>query len=140
MSKSVIQIVNNTSQSLIENGTINLGSIIYRFGPNLGINNGDLSIVGAGYYSVNISITVIPSAEGQVTVELYQNGSPITGASATVNASSTTVPITITLPPTMIKVNYSGNCPCERLPETVTLVMTTGSGTVTQVVTQASKY
>lgn len=140
MSKSVIQIVNNTSQAIVENGTINLGSIIYRFGPNLCMNNGALSIAGAGYYGIEVSATILPSAQGQVTMELYQNGSPINGASATINASSTTVPVTLALPPTMVKINYNGNCPCERLPESVSLVLTTGAGTISNVVTQASKY
>lgn len=140
MSKSVIQIVNVTSQSVVENGTVNLGSIIYRFGPNLSTNNGALIITGTGYYGVEISATILPSAAGQVTMELYQNGVPITGASASIEASSTTVPVTLTLPPTMVKINYSGDCPCERLPETISLVLTTGAGTVSNVVTQASKY
>lgn len=139
MSKSVIQIINNTSQAIVENGTINLGSVVARFGPNLSMSNGALNIVGAGYYGIAVSATILPSAEGQVTMELYQNGVSIKGASATINATSTTVPVTLTLPPTMVRINYNG-CPCERLPESITLVLSTGAGTVSNVVTQASKY
>jgi len=140
MSKSAIQLINSTSQAVIENGTINMGSIIYRFGPNLTAGNGSLIIAGAGYYSVNVSATILPSAAGQVTMELYQNGNPIKGAIVSENAASTTVPITLTLPPIMVKINYNGNCPCDSLPENITLVLTTGAGTVSSVVTQASKY
>ena len=96
MSKSVIQIINNTSQAIVENGTINLGSVVARFGPNLSMSNGALNIVGAGYYGIAVSATILPSAEGQVTMELYQNGVSIKGASATINATSTTVPVTLT--------------------------------------------
>ena len=139
MSKSAIQVINNTSQSFIENGILGLGNIIYRFGPNLCVNNNALSIMGAGYYSILASATILPTAAGQVTLELYRNGVPIPGASATVNATSTTIPITIALPPTMIKVNYNGSCPCERIPESITIVATTGEGTATSVSTQAIK-
>ena len=139
MSKSAIQIVNNASQSFIENSNIGLGNIIYRFGPNLGLNNNSLNIIGAGYYSINVSATVLPSAAGQVTLQLFRNGTAITGASATVNLTSTTVPTTIVLPTAMVKVNYSGGCPCEKLPESVSLVVTTGEGVITSVTTQAIK-
>lgn len=139
MSKSAIQILNNTSQAFIENGDISLGNIIYRFGPNLGINGNALSIIGAGYYSISVSATILPSEAGQVTLSLYRNGVLIPGASATTNAASTTVPMTITLPSIIVKENYNGGCPCEQIPDSITLVATTGAGTAITVVTQAIK-
>lgn len=83
MSKSAIYVVNDRVQLVQENGLIDLGSVIRRFGCNCHLNNNGINIAGAGYYNVKASFTVAPSAEGEVTITMYKDGVIVPGATAT---------------------------------------------------------
>lgn len=88
MSKSAIYVVNNTTQLVPENGLINLGSVIRRFGCNCHLNNNGINIAGTGYYNINASFTVAPTAVGEVTVTMYKDGIAVPGATATETAGA----------------------------------------------------
>ena len=88
MSKSTIYTANTNSQDVTVNGTINLGSIIRRFGPCLNLSGSNIQVEGAGYYDIDSSFTVAPTAEGEVTITAFRNNVAIPGATATETAAA----------------------------------------------------
>lgn len=119
MSKSAIYTINTTSGTSLASGvTYGPTSIVRRFGNNCQMANDGIIINGAGYYSVNATVTVVATAAGAVTASLYQNGQPIAGATATAQAAA--VGDTVTLPITAL---VRLNCNCSE--SSLTVVMNT---------------
>lgn len=88
MSKSLIYTVNTSTQSLAVNSIISPGTVIRRFGPNLALSGNAIQIAGAGYYDIDTSFTVAPTAAGEVTITAFLNNVAIPGATATVTATA----------------------------------------------------
>lgn len=121
MSKSAIYTINTTSgTSLTSGATYTPDSVVRRFGGNCQMVNNGIVIDGAGYYSVDATVTVVATAAGTVTASLYQNGQPIAGATATVQAAA--VGDIVTLPITAL---VRLNCNCSDT--TLTVVMGTAA-------------
>lgn len=97
MSKSAIYTANTSVQSVAVDGIINPGTIVRRYGPNVNLSGNAIQINGAGYYDIDASITVAPTAIGSVTVTVYENGVPIQGASATASTSTANNPVNISI-------------------------------------------
>ena len=97
MSKSAIYTANTSIQSIAVDGIISPGTIIRRYGPNINLSGNAIQIDGAGYYDIDASITVAPTAIGSVTVTAYENGVPIQGASATASTSTANNPVNISI-------------------------------------------
>lgn len=90
MSKSLIYMANTNAQALAIGGVVNFGSVVRRFGCNLKSTGTTPQTEGVGYYSIDTNITLTAAAAGTVTLTLFKDGVPITGAaqSATVVANS----------------------------------------------------
>lgn len=90
---SVLYVANTTAQSVLANGAINLGSIIRRVGSQLNLTGNGISICGNGYYVVDVNVTFTVPAVGDATIMLYQDGTPVVGASGTesVTVASTSI-------------------------------------------------
>ena len=133
MSKSLIQVTNQSTQAVTDNSIITLGSVQRRFGCNCKLSGNGIELVGEGYYTVEAPITVAPTAEGNVTVALYNNGTPLTGAIASFTAIGAgdfvTLPIIATI---------RQGCCCANA-DTLTLVLTEGTGSVTNVSIRVEK-
>ena len=97
MSKSAIYTVNSSNQSVAINGIINPGTTIRRYGPNLSLSGNAIQISGAGYYDIDASFTVAPSAVGSVTITAYLNNVAIPGGVATGSVSTANNPITLSI-------------------------------------------
>ena len=69
-------------------GMLPLGSIIRRYGCAANLNGNAVNITNAGYYDVDASVTVAPTAAGTVTVTLVKDGVPIPGATASAAAAA----------------------------------------------------
>ena len=75
----------NTSVAVDDGSQIPLGSIIRRFKSGchrIDLNGNAVSMLGAGYYMVSVSVSETPTATGPVAVQLYQDGSAVPGAYA----------------------------------------------------------
>lgn len=133
MSKSLIQVANQSSQTVAPNSIISLGSVQRRYGCNLRLSGNAIEAEGPGYYTVDASISVAPTAAGLVTVALFDNGVQVPGAiaygSVTTAGNPTTLPITTTL---------RQGCCCDSA-DTLTLVLITGEGTVQNVSMRVEK-
>lgn len=101
MSKSLIQVVNQTSQALVADSIINPGSTVRRYGCNCKQNGNAIELSGAGYYAFTGTVTLVPDAIGNVSVALYSNGvqvpGTLVGGSVSTVGNSVTLPIVATL-------------------------------------------
>ena len=128
MSKSAIYTVNQSAQNIAVNGVLNLGSIIRRFGPNINLSGNAIQISGAGYYDINASITLAPSAAGNVTITAFVDNVAIPGATATATASAANDPINIS-----ISSLFREGCPCCNGVSNLTFVLTGTASSVTNI-------
>lgn len=89
--KSAIYTAMQTPTEVAVNGVIPLGSLIRRYGCDISLNGNAVNIVGKGYkgyYDVDVSITVSPTAAGTVTATLIKDGVVVPGATASANAAA----------------------------------------------------
>ena len=133
MSKSLIQTVNQSSQTVAANSIIDLGSVIRRFGCNLRLNGNAIEVDGAGYYTIDCNVTLAPTAAGNVQVAIYKNGVPLTGATATGSVSTAGNPVTIPIQTTIRE-----GCNCDG-GTSLTLVLVAGASTVSNVALRVEK-
>ena len=98
MSKSAIYTTNTTAQTIAVDGIIPVGTTTRRYGCNIRQDGNAITLCGQGYYLVNVSATVTPTAAGTVSVTAQKDGVAIVGAtgSETVAAVSNAANISIT--------------------------------------------
>lgn len=134
MAKSALYTVNQSAQNVAVNGVINLGTIARRFGQNLNLNGDGITVAGAGYYEVNASITVAPTAAGNVTVTMYKDGVPVQGASASETAAAANDLVNLSI----ISI-VRENCPCCESISNLTFVLTGTAAAVSNIATTTEK-
>jgi len=134
MSKSAIYTVNNTAQNVAVNGTINLGNVNRRFGNCLSLQGTGIQLAEAGYYDINASITLAPTAAGNVTVTAYKDNMAIPGATATESASEANNPINLSISSLVRKF-----CPCADGIENITFVLSGTAASVTNIAVVVEK-
>lgn len=124
--KSAIYTVNSGAQSVTVGGTINLGSIIRRFGQCIDLNGTGISINDSGFYDVDVSVTAASTAAGTVTITLFRDGVSVPGATASATASAAGDIVNLSI--ASIVRNF---CTCSG--STLTLVLSGTSSSVTNV-------
>lgn len=138
MSKAALQASNTNIQAVIANGQINVGNIKLRFGRDIGVNSGSIVFKSCGYYKVDAFVTVQPTAIGEVAIKLQYNGNDIPGTIsygyATVADQNVTVNIS-----SLIRVVCQNGCPCESIPDSISIVLVEGPGNVTNVLADIVK-
>lgn len=80
--KSAIYTAMQTPTAVDVGGVIPLGSLIRRYGCDIQLNGNAVNLTGTGYYDVDASVTVAPTAAGTVTATLYKDGVAVPGATA----------------------------------------------------------
>ena len=138
MSRSALQASSTNVQSVIANSQINVGSIKLRFGRDLGLSNSSIAVKTCGYYSIEAAVTIQPTAIGETAVKLQYNGVDIPGAIAYGYATEASQNVTVNLG-SIIRVTCNNGCPCENIPDTVSLVLVEGPGNVTNVLVDVVK-
>lgn len=133
MSRSLIQVANQSVQAINENSIINLGSTQRRFGCNLRLSGNAIEVNGEGYYEVDASVSVAPTTAGAVTVALYNNGVQVPGAIAYDYASTAAEPVTVSIVSTI-----RHGCRCDSA-DNLTLVLLEGEGNVQNVSMRVAK-
>ena len=138
MSRSALQASNTNIQNVVANGQINVGNIKLRFGRDLGVNNGSIVIKTCGYYKISEVVTIQPTAIGEVSIKLQHNGVDIPGAIAYGYAAEANQSVTLNVN-ALIRVVCSNGCPCESVPDTVSLILVDGPGSVISSLSNAVK-
>lgn len=99
MSKSLIYTVNDTVTAGAASTAVSLGNIVRRKGCSYSLNGTSISILEPGYYDVEVSATFTGSAAGDVTLAVYQDGTPVSGATITETVTTaSTENISVTIP------------------------------------------
>lgn len=83
MSKSAIYTTNTSAPTVPVGGIVPVGSTARRFGCNIRQDGNAITLCGQGYYLVNVSATVAPTAAGTVSLTAQKDGVAIIGATAT---------------------------------------------------------
>lgn len=133
MSKSLIQVANQSTQAVAEQSIISLGSTQRRFGCNLRLSGNGIEVSGAGYYIIDADVSVAPTAAGAVTVAVYNNGVQIPGAIAYGSVSTAANPTTLSINTTVRQ-----GCCCDSA-DNLTLVLIAGTGNVQNVSMRVEK-
>lgn len=123
--KSALYTAMQTPTAVAVNGVIPLGSLIRRYGCDISLNGNAVSITGTGYYDVDASITVAPTAAGTVTATLFRDGVAVPGATATTALAAGT-PGTLAFPALVRQA-------CCASGSALTLVLTGAAATVSNV-------
>lgn len=123
--KSALYTAMQTPTAVAVNGVIPLGNLIRRYGCDISINGNAVNITGTGYYDVDTSVTVAPTAAGTVTATLVRNGVPIPGATASASASAG-APVVLAFPALVRQV-------CCASGSALTLVLSGAAATVSNV-------
>lgn len=126
MSKSLIQVANQSSQTVAANSIISLGSTQRRYGCNCRLSGNGIEINGQGYYTVDANVSIAPTAAGPVTVALYNNGVQVPGAIAYTTGTAGD-PVNVGIVATVRQ-----GCCCDNA-DNLTLVLVEGAGTVDNV-------
>lgn len=126
MGKSLIQTANPSSQAVAVNNIVSLGSVQRRYGCNLRLSGNAIEMGGEGYFAVDVTATLAPTAIGSATIALYVDGTPVPGATAT--GSIAAIGDSITLP---IATTLRRSC-CEDV-NNVTVVLTAGASNVNNI-------
>lgn len=92
--KSIVYSANTNTQTVNAGGVVNFGSPVRRYGKKVNVTGGNLS-VACGYYNIDTNFTF--TATGDITIQLYKDGNPISGAVATLTGVADTV-YNITIP------------------------------------------
>lgn len=127
MSKSLIQVANQSSQTVALNSILSLGSTQRRFGCNCRLSGNGIELDGTGYYTIDANVTVAPTALGTVTVALYNNGAQIPGAISSASTGTAGNPVNVNINSTVRQ-----GCCCDSA-DNLTLVLLAGPGNVTNV-------
>lgn len=132
MSRSLIQVANQSSQAVAVDSIITLGSVQRRFGCNCRLSGNAIELTGDGYYVVDANVSIAPTAEGNVTVALYNNGTQVTGAIAYATVAGAGDFVTLPIETTIRQM-------CCDSADNLTLVLVEGAGTVTNVSMRVEK-
>lgn len=128
--KSALYAAMQTPTAVAVGGVIPLGSLIRRYGCDISLNGNAVNIVGgnqsAGYYDVDASLTVAPTAAGTVTVTLFKDGVPVPGATASATAAAADDVVDLNIPALVRQV-------CCAAGSALTLVLTGAAATVNNV-------
>lgn len=123
--KSALYAAMQTPTAVAVDGVIPLGSLIRRYGCDVALNGNAVNITGAGYYDVDASVTVAPTAAGTVTATLYKDGVAVPGATASA-AGAAGAPVVLAFPSLVRQA-------CCAAGSALTLVLTGAAATVNNV-------
>ena len=96
--KAAIYTVNNTPVSVLAGGAVPMGAAVRRYGCGISLNGNSVQLGEAGYYDVDVNLTVQPVAAGAITATLYVDGAAYPGAVATSTAAAAGDDVQLVIP------------------------------------------
>lgn len=97
---SLLFATNTASQALTNGQTLSFGQPVRRYGKNIQLSGGNVIISGEGYYPMIAGVTFTSSDAGVYTVQLFENGVPITGAKASLTVAANVI-VAVAIPATV---------------------------------------
>lgn len=93
--KSLINVATTSSTAVVTGGTLPLATIVRKRGNEINLSGNAVAITdtGSNYYLVTVTATFTAPVTGVVKLDLQQNGTNVTGATAstTITTASTEV-------------------------------------------------
>lgn len=126
MSKAALFAINTTQQTLTGGGSVDLGNPVHGFGQvccqkTIDVTGNNLTLRESGMYGIIFNAAVTASAAATVTLQAYQDGSPIGSAQpANIATADDAESVTVAIGP---RVACNAN-------SIITLVATTTAGNV----------
>lgn len=109
MAKAMIYVAKPTLSLVPVNGLVPLGGIVRRFGCCIALSGNTVTLKDSGYYKVSVSATVAPVADGDVTLTLTDNGTPVVGATASALTAAAGQEVSMSIDAVVRVI-----CPCDR--------------------------
>lgn len=129
-----VLLTSNTSETtLTANSVIPLGNVVHEFGNGIRLNGDAIRITGFGYYLFNVDVAMDVTGVGAVTVQLYENGVPIPGASSVATPAAAGAAVDISFP----WIIRSVPC-CSSAPKNITVVVS-GAGVLDSITVAVTK-
>lgn len=97
MAKSAIYTANTTPTALAVGDIIPVGTTVRRYGQNIRQDGNTITVTGPGYYLVNVSATVAPTAAGTVTLTGQKDGVAVSGATAAETTAAAVASVNLSL-------------------------------------------
>ena len=147
MSNLLLGTLNNTSQTVLTGGIINLGSIYRKYCKKnacgvkaFDFNGNSISLQQQGFYHLTATLVGTGTEAGEVTVQLFENGVLVPGAVTTQTITTPATEFRTFVIDYIIPVN-SENILCfnTTVAKTITLQNTGVGATFTNVVTNTEK-
>ena len=93
--KPNIYVVNTNSTAVVANGVLPFATTVRRRGCDINLSGNSVSIndCGSNYYLVSVNATFTAPVAGNVTLNLQQNGTNVTGATATETVTTATTEV-----------------------------------------------
>lgn len=88
MSRSAIYTTNTTPTAIAVGNIIPVGTTVRRFGKCINQDGNTITLSGPGYYLVNASATVAPTAAGTVSITGQKDSVAVIGATASATTSA----------------------------------------------------
>lgn len=126
MARALIQTANQSDQNVAVNSIISLGSVLRRYGCGCRLSGNAIELEGEGYFAVDASVSVSPTAAGAVTVALFADGVQVPGAIA-YGTGTAAAPVALPITTTIRR-----GC-CGNGADMLTLVLVEGAGVVNNV-------
>lgn len=132
MSCAYLFAANPSAQALTSGAQVNFGSAAHGFDPRgwnpcpshlIALNGTTINLNQCGYYDVEISGVVTDSEAGDVTITLYQDGQPVSGATSSEAIAAAADPASVAISAGIVVPHCSKSA--------LTLVVTTTAGTPT---------
>lgn len=79
----MIEIVNTTQTTLVADQVVPLGGVTASSNTNASLSDNSIQLNRPGYYGVSGQFAITGTAAGDVTIQLYANGTAVPGALAT---------------------------------------------------------
>lgn len=134
MSKAALYTANDSAQNVAVNGAINLGTIIRRFGQGVTLVGDGIQLTCPGYYDIDVSITLAPTAAGNVTVTMFKDGVAVPGATASETAAAANDIINLSISSLVRE-----NCACCEGISNLRFILTGTAASVTNIATVTEK-
>lgn len=134
MSRALIQTANQSPQTVAVNGIISPGAVQRRFGCGIRLSGNAIEVNEPGYFLISASVTATPTAAEDVTVVVYENGTPLPGAIATSTVGEAGNSTNLSIVSTIRK-----GCCGDNLLSTLTFVLTSGAGVIDNISVRIEK-
>lgn len=93
--KSLIDVATTSSTAVIANATLPLTTIVRRRGADVNLSGNSVAITdcGSNYYLVSVTATFTAPVAGTITLNLQQNGTNVTGGTASTTITTATTEV-----------------------------------------------